>query len=391
MEEDTHILTINGGSSSIKFALFRTSDSTRVLDGKIDHIGMDSTYIETYVYASKKRTREAVDSAQVFTTLTETLEALIPRDSLVGIGHRVVHGGHVYSSTTHIDEAVLANLKKIASFAPRHLPNEILLLEQFLTHYPRIPQFACFDTSFFHELPLLARLLPIPRTYQSQGIRRYGFHGLSYEYVMHYLTTTLGVDVSNKKIILAHLGSGASLTAVQNGRPVDTSMSFTPNSGIPMGTRSGDTDPGFIAYLSREEHMSTEDIEHLLNFESGIKGISGSTADMEVLLQMEDNDTQATDAIDYFVYHVQKQIGALSATMNGVDIIVFTGGMGEKSAPIRQKICAGLSYLGIKLNTIRNVANSTDIGDKESRVILYVIKTDEEAMVVEHVHESLRG
>ncbi len=391
MEEDTHILTINGGSSSIKFALFRTSDSTRVLDGKIDHIGMDSTYIETYVYASKKRTREAVDSAQVFTTLTETLEALIPRDSLVGIGHRVVHGGHVYSSTTHIDEAVLANLKKIASFAPRHLPTDILLLEQFFTHYPHIPQFACFDTSFFHELPLLARLLPIPRAYESQGIRRYGFHGLSYEYVMHYLTTTLGVDVSNKKIILAHLGSGASLTAVQNGRPVDTSMSFTPNSGIPMGTRSGDTDPGLLAYLSREEHMSTEDIEHLLNFESGIKGISGSTADMEVLLQMADKDTQATDAIDYFVYHVQKQIGALSATMNGVDIIVFTGGMGEKSAPIRQKICAGLSYLGIELNTIRNVANSTDIGDKESRVILYVIKTDEEAMVVEHVHESLRG
>lgn len=390
-ENETYILTINGGSSSVKFALFEHDSLTKVLYGKIDHIGMEDTSLSLTDVSSGKVTEEAVTDADVSTVLMRILEAHIPLHTLSTIGHRVVHGGTRYREPIGITAEVIADLESLAHFAPNHLPAQIALLKMFGEKFGHIPQVACFDTAFYRDLPRMAQIIPVPHKFESQGVRRYGFHGLSYEYLMQHLDAVLHEPIHEKKIILAHLGSGVSLTAVQNGVPVETTMGFTPNSGMPMGTRSGDLEPGVFEYCTQTLGMSPEAFNHLVNFESGIFGISETTPNMEVLLARASSDARAEEAVAYFCYQARKHIGALASVMNGVDILVFTGGMGEQSSEIRRRICTGLEYLGINLNIITNTANSTRIGETSSRVIIYVIPTDEELMIARHTKVSQRG
>lgn len=387
MQED-YILTINGGSSSIKFALFEHETLRKVFHGKIDRIGMHGTYIQSTDIQSGKHIKNQVTTEDPVQLLIETISAHNASTTIRAIGHRVVHGGTMYTETTRIDSTTITTLKTLAPFAPRHLPAEITLLESLLKQFPDTPQYACFDTSFYRSLPRIAQIIPLPHTYERDGVRRYGFHGLSYEYIMKNLEEVFHIPVTEKKIVLAHLGSGASLVAVQNGRPVDMSMGFTPNSGIPMGTRSGDLDPGLFEYFTQTRGMTPAQFDHMVNFDSGTLGISGSTADMEVLLTHASKDTRAENAVAFFCHNVRKYIGALTAVMGGIDILVFTGGMGEKSPDIRKRICTGLEYLGIQLDPITNTACNSCISDATSRVILYMIPTDEEYMIALHTKES---
>ncbi len=384
-----HILTINGGSSSIKFTVFERSLLAKVFEGKVDHIGMNGTYI-TYTDIRTGETKQHdIPEVDIFTSLFETINAHIPTNTIVGIGHRIVHGGHTYQETTHIDETLLQTLESLKSFAPRHLPTQIALVRALLTRFPNMPQYACFDTSFFKELPRIAQLLPIPRKYMEKGIRRYGFHGLSYEYLMSVLEEKCKVKVPSKRIILAHLGGGSSLAAVQNGKPVETTMGFSPNSGIPMSTRTGDLDSGFFEYCMETEHMTPEAFGSMVNHESGMLGISGTTADMEVLVAESAKDSNARETVSYFAYQVRKQIGALAAAMGGVDVLVFTGGIGEKSAPIREEICAALSFLNIELDLVANTESEMRISKKDSQCIIYVIPANEALTIARNVHTAL--
>lgn len=385
----SHILTINGGSSSVKFAVFTTHTHERVLDGKIDHIGMEGTSISVRSKNSETTSTELIDTKDPSISLTEILKANIDLQSLIAVGHRVVHGGNAYQMPIRITEDVLSDLESFAMFAPRHLPAEITLIRSFMKLLPAVPHIACFDTSFFKDLPRLAKLLPIPKRYEEKGVRRYGFHGLSYEYLMQELKETLKVNVAEKKIILAHLGAGASLAAVPHEKPVETTMGFTPNSGTPMATRTGDIDPGFYEYCVHGEGMTPEAFGHMVNYESGYLGVSGSTADMETLIQKAPHDAHAEEAVAFFCHHIKKHIGALTATMNGLDIIVFSGGMGEHAPEIRRRICEGLSFLGIEVDHVANSTNEICISAGESQVILYVIPTNEELTIARQVSNML--
>jgi len=383
------ILTINGGSSSIKFALYQLETLARIFEGKIDRIGMEGTYMSTKNSVTHVETKKEVTSLDALAEVVALLDSIISPQSLKGIGHRVVHGGARYYEPIRIDTEVIEHLKELIPFAPRHLPAEIDLIEVCGTQFPEVPQYACFDTGFYKDLPRVSQLLPLPRKYESQGVRRYGFHGLSHEYVMAYLREVMHESVESKKIILAHLGSGASLTAVLDGKPIETSMGFTPTSGIPMGTRSGDIDPSLFEFFTQVVGLSLEEFSHMVNYESGIKGVSGITADMEKLLENAPSNEHAAEAVTFFCHHVRKQIGALSAIMGGVDIIVFTGGIGEKSVPIRKLICENLGFLGISLDDNANERNDSCISTPTSHTTLYALEANEELSIAKHVEKAL--
>jgi acetate kinase len=307
------------------------------------------------------------------------------RDALTAVGHRVVHGGPKYSKPQRITAEMVEDLHRLSPFDPEHLPEEILLTEAFHRRFPDLPQVACFDTAFNHELPRVARLLPIPRRYETQGVRRYGFHGLSYSFLMGELARLAGTEVAQGRVILAHLGNGASLAAVHQGKPVDTSMSFTPTSGVPMSTRSGDLDPGLLWYLARTEQMSAKQFNEMVNFQSGLLGISETSSDMHDLLECETQDVRAAEAVAVFCYQVKKWIGALAAALCGLDTLVFAGGIGENAPTIRARISDGLGFLGIELEEKRNAANEGVISSAASRVAVRVIRTDEEQMIARSV------
>jgi acetate kinase len=284
---------------------------------------------------------------------------------------------------------MIEELERLSPFDPAHLPGEIQLIRAFQARFPGLPQVACFDTAFHHDMPRVAQLLPIPRRYEAAGIRRYGFHGLSYSYLMGELAQLGGAKAAEGSVILAHLGNGASLAAVRQGKPVDTSMGFTPAAGIPMGTRSGDLDPGLLWYLARTEGLDAERFNEMVNFQSGLVGISETSSDMRDLLQLEDQDVRAAEAIALFCYQVKKWIGGFAAAMGGLDTLVFSGGIGENAPPIRQRICAGLGLLGIDLEESRNAANETVISSTTSRVTVRVIPTNEERVIAETVERLL--
>ena len=265
------------------------------------------------------------------------------------------------------------------------MPEEILLIEAFQHRFPDLPQVACFDTAFHHDLPRVARLLPIPRRYEAQGVRRYGFHGLSYEFLMGELARLAGSKTAQGRVILAHLGNGASLAAVHDGKSMDTSMSFTPTAGVPMSTRSGDLDPGLVWYLARTENMSPQQFNEMVNSQSGLLGISETSSDMRDLLKRETQDVRAAEAIALFCYQVKKWIGAFAAALGGVDTLVFAGGIGENAPTIRARICAGLGFLGIDLDEKRNAATEDVISTATGRVAVRVIPTDEEWMIAKTV------
>jgi acetate kinase len=321
----------------------------------------------------------------------DALEAHIAFDAIRGIGHRVVHGGARYHAPERLTPAVLAELRELSPLDPEHLPAEIALIEAFGNGAPGLPQIACFDTAFHHALPSVARLLPIPRRYEARGVRRYGFHGLSYAFVMKELARAYGPDAARGRVVIAHLGNGASLAAVRDGEPVDTSMAFTPAAGVVMSTRSGDLDPGLVAYLARTDGMTPEQFDRMVNRESGLLGVSGISPDVRDLLEREAADAHAAEALALFCYQVKKWIGAFSAALGGIDTLVFTGGIGERAPAIRSRIVAGLEFLGLSLDPTRNAANAPEISADGTRATVRVVPTDEEAEIAAAVWAALGG
>ncbi len=384
-----HILTINGGSSSIKFALFEAGDSLRrILAGAIERIGQpEATLRVKGVNQAENFSRPvtAPDHTVAVGALMDWIEERGGRDRLSAVGHRVVHGGPKYSEPQRITAEMVEELRRLSPFDPEHLPEEILLTEAFHRRFPELPQVACFDTAFHHDLPRVARLLPIPRRYEARGVRRYGFHGLSYAFLMEELARLAGANAAQGRIILAHLGNGASLAAVRDGKPVDTSMSFTPTAGVPMSTRSGDLDPGLLWYLARTEGLDVKRFNEMVNFQSGLLGLSETSSDMRDLLEHETQDVRAAEAVALFCYQVKKWIGAFAAALGGLDTLVFAGGIGENAPTVRARISEGLGFLGIELDETRNAANEGMISATASRVAVRVIRTDEELMIAKTV------
>ena len=389
------ILTVNGGSSSIKFALFEVDKLPREkLRGKIERIGTVDAVFSTQGDGQDDNVTHPVEAhnhATAAALLMDWVQARLGGDhaGLVAVGHRVVHGGPEYHAPQRLTPALLEELRRLTLLDPTHTPGEILLMEAFRDRFPTLPQIACFDTAFHHDLPRVARILPIPRRYEAQGVRRYGFHGLSYEFLMSELNRIEGVPAKKGRIILAHLGNGASLAAVHNGKPIDTSMGFTPASGVPMGSRSGDIDPGLAWYLARTEGMTAAQFDEMVNEKSGLLGVSGTSADVRDLLRRERNDPRAAEAVALFCYQIKKAIGAFAAALGGVDRLIFSGGIGENAPVVRMRICAGMDFLGIELDPVRNAGNAAVISTVSARVKVHVIPANEELVIARAARNAL--
>jgi acetate kinase len=378
------ILTVNGGSSSIKFSVYGTGNELRrLLHGKIERIGLPDpllSYTDPDTGQPVQCRIEAADLQGAASFLASWLEQKKILAGIKAIGHRVVHGlEHVEPAL--ITEQLLKELHRISDYDPDHLPGEIVLMELFREKYPQLPQVACFDTAFHADLPRIARLLPIPRRYDEAGIRRYGFHGLSYSYILGELERIAGKKAAEGRLIIAHLGSGASLAAIYKGKCKDTTMGFTPAGGLMMGSRPGDLDPGVAWYMMQKDDLTPAQFNELINHQCGLVGVSGTSGDMRDLLKQENNDVRAAEAVQLFCYQVKKWIGAFSAVLEGVDTLVFTGGIGENLAIIRSRICEGLGYLGIAPDEEKNEKNDLIISSGNSRITVYVIPTDEEKMI----------
>jgi acetate kinase len=390
---DPGILTLNAGSSSFKIAWFEGAEAPRpILRGGIERIGTAGATLRVKRVDhgdTESRPVSGSGHAAAVDTLMDWVEHKRRSHGLAAVGHRVVHGGAKYSEPKKIDAEMLSELRRLRPFDPEHLPDEIALIEAIRRRFPDLPQIACFDTAFHHDMPRVAQLLPIPRRYDAEGVRRYGFHGLSYTFLMGELARLDGADAAQGRIVLAHLGNGASLAAVRDGRSIDTSMGFTPAAGVPMGTRSGDLDPGLVSYLARTEGMSARSFGDMANFRSGLLGISETSADMEDLLGREAQDVRAEEAVTLFCYQVRKWIGAFAAALGGIDTLIFAGGIGEKAPVIRARICRGLGFLGIDLDQDRNAASAPLISSDAGRVTVRVIHTDEEIVIARAVARIL--
>ena len=381
----SRVLTINGGSSSIKFALFEVGAALRqILGGELERIGLPEATLR--VKGSNpadnfSRPVTAADHTAAIGALMEWIEEHSGRDALAAVGHRVVHGGPKYSKPQQVTAEMVEELHRFSPFDPEHLPLEIELIEAFRQRHPGLPQVACFDTAFHRTMPRVATLLPIPRRYEAQGVRRYGFHGLSYEFLMEELAHLADPAATKGRVILAHLGNGASLAAVRDGKSIDTSMGFTPTAGLVMSSRSGDLDPGLVSYLARTEQMSAAQFQKMVNHESGLLGVSETSSDMRDLLERETQDIRAAEAVALFCYQAKKWIGAFAAALGGLDTLVFAGGIGENAPPVRERICDGLGFLGVELDRERNVKNAPLVSSDTVRVKVRVIHTDEELMI----------
>lgn len=385
------ILTINGGSSSIKFACYQNGNKLKKeFHGSIDRIGLSGTKL---TFENKEGNQnehlphESNDNQSAANFLIDWLEKQIDFSSIEGIGHRVVFGmNHI--NPEYITSHLLDDLHRITPYDPDHLPTEIELIEAFLQRFPILPQVACFDTAFHSTKPRVAKLLPIPRRFDSKGIQRYGFHGLSYSYLMEELAR-IDAQEAQDRVILAHLGSGASMAAVKVGKCIDTSMGFTPTSGIMMGTRPGDLDPGVAWYIIKSEKLTPKQFNTIINHESGLLGISETSSDMHDLLAMETKDIRAEEAIALFCYQARKCIGSFAAVLGGLDTLVFAGGIGEKAPVIRSRICEGMEFFGIELDKKQNEANAPIISTKNEKAVVRVIHTDEEEMIAKTVSQLI--
>lgn len=390
--DQASILSINAGSSSIKFALFHDDKSLiHTFYGKIDRIGQkDSKLTFTDEKGNQKDILkiEASDSQSAANFLIDWLEKQIDFSLVMGVGHRVVFGMK-HTEPELVTQNLLDELHHISPYDTDHLPAEIELIETFSQRHPKLPQVACFDTAFHYAMPRVAKLLPIPRRFGSKGIQRYGFHGLSFAYLMEELTHVAGKRVANGRIILAHLGNGASLAAVHKGKSVDTSMGFTPAGGMMMGTRPGDLDPGVAWYMMKSENLTPKQFNNLINHESGLLGISETSSDMRDLLVQETSDIRAAEAIELFCYQAKKWIGAFAAVLSGVDMLVFTGGIGENCRVVRSRICEGLGFLGIEIDEKQNMVNSPVISKDKGQVTVRIIHTDEEFMIARTVNQII--
>lgn len=377
------ILTINGGSSSIKFAIYKLGRSPKMLySGQLNRIGLPEVI---FSINGEKIPCKATDYESAIVCLINWLKEQVDI-KITAIGHRVVHGMQ-HTEPCLITPTLLKELKEIISYDPDHLPTEIKLIEAFRKQHPEIKQFACFDTAFHQTMPRVAKLLPIPHRFDKAGIHRYGFHGLSYQYLIKKLEKLAGKKVANGRVIIAHLGNGASLAAVHKGKSIDTSMGFTPAGGIPMSSRSGDIDPGVAWIMMKMENLSPKQFNHLVNHESGLIGISGTSGDMSDLLKQEAKDELSAEAVDLFCYQVKKWIGSFAAALSGVDTLIFSGGIGENSPEIRERICKGLDFLGINLDKKQNNKNSILIS--KTKVSVYVIATNEELMIAKIVNKMI--
>jgi acetate kinase len=389
-ENQSLILTINGGSSSIKFAVFSAAASPeRFLSGQVERIGTPSAHL-TANRTNSPITEPKLVAAATFDegiqSILAYLQTNLGASTISAIGHRIVHGGLHLLDHQLITADLIAELRRAQPLDLSHLPREISLIEGFGKAFPGIPQIACFDTVFHRDLPHIAQLLPIPRRYQDAGIRRFGFHGLSYTYLMSQLATVAGPEAVAGRVILAHLGSGASMAAVHGGKPIDTTMAFTPNSGLVMGTRPGDLDPGLLLYLMNEQNLSTTEMDKFISEQCGLRGVSETSSDMRDLLAARDSDARAADAVELFCYQARKHLCALSSTLGGLDTIVFSGGIGEKAPEIRAAICGGLEFLGLKVDPARNVRGVHVISTDGSRITIRIIATDEEIVIARFVH-----
>jgi len=378
------ILTLNGGSSSIKFSLYEKAGSLQQLfNGEMENIGLDNTRISCINRVTGEKYAagvKAVDHAAAAMVITGWLEQQDGFGAVKAIGHRIVQG-MTHTHPELITEGLLDSLKKISAWDPEHLPRELQLIAAFRARYPAAAQIACFDTFFHAAMPLVARWVTIPRRYFARGIQRYGFHGLSYAYLLEELERISGKETANGRIILAHLGSGASLAAVKEGKSMDTSMGFTPASGLLMSTRTGDLDPGVAWYLMETEKLNPAEFSHLVNHESGLLGISEMSPDMRELLKIKDVDTRAAETIDLFCYQARKWIGSFATVLGGVDTLVFSGGIGENSPEVRRRICENLGFLGVELDIAKNAANEAVISHETGKVSVRVMKTNEEVMI----------
>lgn len=370
------ILSVNAGSSSLKVSVFERD----FLEAARDSLAIED--IEPTLHALEQAVQ------QVQNWLQDTL-SLQPGD-IEAIGHRVVHGGEKYSSAERITPDLLAYLDSITPLAPNHMPSALAALNAFQQTYPQVQHVACFDTSFFHSVPEVAKTLPIPLTLQKDShIRRYGFHGLSYAGLLDSFQHNEGELAANGRVIMLHLGSGASVAATKNGQPIDMTMGFTPISGIMMSTRSGDLEPGVLTFLAHEKGMSTDQISHLLSHESGLLGVSETTADMHVLLDTQDQNSKGALAVELFCYKIKKTIGAYAAALGGVDSIIFSGGIGERSAEIRRRICQDLEFLGIVIDEQRNQGSERLISSDQSSVGVHVILAREDHSIITQTLEVI--
>jgi acetate kinase len=365
------VLAVNSGSSSVKFALFTAdAEPVPVLRGTI----------------------EVTDRRTVAEQLIERVAPALSSRPLAAIGHRLVHGGPHYVEPQIVTRGLLDALTRLIPFAPNHLPDEIGLIESLGRLRPELPQVACFDTAFHRDLPEVARRLPIPAEYESSGVRRYGFHGLSYGFLLQQLDRSAGPDAAGGRVVMAHLGNGSSLAAVQAGKCIDTSMGFTPIGGVVMSTRTGDLDPGVVTYLARTEGLSADAVEELLSQRCGLVGVSGVSGDMRDLLAREATEPASRLAVAMYCYEIKKRIGSYAAALGGIETLVFSGGIGEHAPVVRSRICSGLAFLGIVLDESLNRANAPLISDRRSRagVQVRVIPTDEEMMIARAIHETLQ-
>jgi acetate kinase len=385
------ILAVNAGSSSLKLAIHHAAGlGAMELRAAVERIGLEGASLSW-------RTRDgrfaqepfpAPDRTTAVSRLIDWLEGLEVFADVRAVGHRVVHGLD-RTAPALITPEVMAELRRVEPYAPEHLPREIALIEAFSARHPTLPQIACFDTVFHAAMPRVARLLPIPRRYFEKGVRRYGFHGLSFEYLVEELARVAGTAAARGKVILAHLGSGASLAAIRDGASIDTSMGFTPAAGLVMSTRTGDLDPGVAGFLARNEGLSASDFDRLVSAESGLLGVSETSSDMRDLLAAEGADQRAAEAVTLFCYQAKKWIGAFAAALGGLDTLVFSAGIGERSAPIRARICEGLGFLDLELDSARNAAHEGIISTSASGVTVRVLLTDEELMIARAVSRVL--
>ena len=378
-----HTLCLNSGSSSLKFAVYRcdNGDNIELMRGAVEGISQEHgrLWIQQPTDSQRQESRRSFSSHQAAFEATMDSLSMLALPAFSVVGHRVVHGGDQFDGPTRIDPQVLGTLRKLVRFAPLHLPPQIAVIEAVQQRFSDLPQVACFDTAFFRSMPETAQRLPMPQFLWDAGVRRYGFHGLSYESIVHCHALA-----KQGRVIIAHLGNGCSMTALLDGRPVETTMGFTPAGGLMMSTRSGDLDPGVLVYLMDHRGYGPREIERLVNQESGLKGVSGLSGDMQTLLAVQGENPQAALAIDMFCASARQQIGAFAAVLGGLDRLIFTAGIGERAASIRGDICHGLNHLGIVLDEAANATNSSRISTTQSTCAVEVVSTNEELMIARH-------
>ncbi len=389
------VLTINSGSSSLKFSVYQMEPAERpMFAGALERIGLKGSRFLVCDADGKTLLDRHLDlhnHEAALETLLTWLHEHLPERRLDAVGHRVVHGGPDYTQPHPITADLLATLETLVRLAPEHLPHELLVIKTLERRWPALRQVACFDTAFHRRMPPVAQRYPMPRSLWQEGVRRYGFHGLSYEYILENLEKAAGKEAAAGRVLVAHLGNGASMAAVRGGVGVDTTMGLTPAGGLMMGTRSGDLDPGVLLYLLREKGRTTATVDYLVNQRAGLIGVSGSTSDMRDLLQQEAGDPHVAEAIELYCYQAKKYLAAMAAVLGGLDTLVFTAGVGEKAPAIRERICRGLEFMGIGLDAQRNQQSAAVISRDGSPVTVRVMKTDEELMIARDTHHVIRS